>query len=251
MINTERVGGITIIWLNHGKVNALDVELLDALSRELDTLRATDVGAIVLASSTHVFSAGVDLARVINEPSSYTDNLVRAITTTVTTLFTYPTPTVAAINGAAIAGGCVLACACDYRIIANQAQIGTTELPVGVPFPSAALAVVEYATGSQAEKVVFTGTTYPGTEAISIGLADEVADPESVVRRAIVKAEELARIPGDTYALTKRQMRAPVAEKIVAQKGVDSDVAKLWSTEATRIRLVRYLEDLKSRRNLD
>src|SRR5690348_343552 len=140
MINTTCVGDTAIIRLDHGKVNALDVELLDALGNELDGLPAANVSAIVLTSARHVFCAGVDLVRVIDEPPSYADALVRAITRTVVTLFTYPVPTVAAINGAAIAGGCVLACACDYRIIAAQGRIGTTELVVGVPFPSSALA---------------------------------------------------------------------------------------------------------------
>src|SRR5262249_21384664 len=149
MINTERVGDTIIIRLDHGKVNALDVELLVALREELDSLQASTASAIVLASARQVFCAGVDLVRGINEPPSYADPLVHAITTTLGALFAYPVPTVAAINGAAIAGGCVLACACDYRLIVAGAQIGVTDLVVGVPFPSAALAVVQYAFGSK------------------------------------------------------------------------------------------------------
>ena len=68
----------------------------------------------------------------------------------------------AAINGAAIAGGCVLACACDRRLISPEAQIGASEVRVGVPFPVAALEVMRYACGDHAEEVLLGGRTYRG-----------------------------------------------------------------------------------------
>ena len=73
---------------------------------------------------------------------------------TLETLFCFPKPTVAAVNGAAVAGGCILACACDRRLMADGARIGASELAVGVPFPVAALEILSHACGSRTEDLV-------------------------------------------------------------------------------------------------
>ena len=90
-----------------------------------------------------MFSAGVDLFRVIDGGAAYPDRFLPAMRRFFQTLLTFPKPVVAAVNGHAIAGGCIIAAACDYRIMATgNGRIGVPELSVGVPFPTLPFVIV-------------------------------------------------------------------------------------------------------------
>jgi enoyl-CoA hydratase len=151
VIEIQTVGTVRVLALASGRVNALDVELLEELTATIRELQGSGAGALVVTGAGRVFSAGVDLNRVLQGGPDYVDRLIPAISEMATAVFGYPAPTVAAVNGAAIAGGCVLACACDRRLISPDAQIGATEVRVGVPFPAAALEVARYACGNPAD----------------------------------------------------------------------------------------------------
>ena len=161
---------VQLLTFSSGRVNAQDVELLKELTGALGELRSSGAGALVVTGAGRAFSAGVDLNRVVDGGAGYTDRLVPALSEAFEAMFSYPGPTVAAINGAAIAGGCVLACACDRRLIGPEAQIGASEVRVGVAFPVAALEVMRYACGDRAEDVLLGGRLYRGDEAIANGL---------------------------------------------------------------------------------
>ncbi|TMD98567.1 MAG: enoyl-CoA hydratase/isomerase family protein, partial [Chloroflexi bacterium] len=139
MIRVDHEDGVAVVRLEHGKVNALDVELLRAATATLRELASAP--AIVLTGRGSAFCAGVDLRRVLDGGPAYSADLVDAISEAVLALFDHPRPVVAAINGHAIAGGCVLAAACDLRLMSGG-SIGVTEVLVGVHFPTAALEVV-------------------------------------------------------------------------------------------------------------
>src|SRR5262245_9944474 len=129
--------------MNHGKVSALDLELCEAISA---ALRDFDSGPVVFTGTGNVFSAGVDLWKVADGGAEYIRAFLPALVDAFDAVFTCPVPVVAAINGHAIAGGCVLAAACDHRIMTSgPARIGVPELLVGVPFPGLALDIVEHA----------------------------------------------------------------------------------------------------------
>ncbi|HEV7359628.1 MAG TPA: enoyl-CoA hydratase-related protein, partial [Mycobacterium sp.] len=104
---------VRVLTLSSGRVNALDVEVLEELAGSVRELQDSGNGPLVVTGAGRVFSAGVDLNRVVDGGRGYTDRLVPALSNAFDALFCFPWPTVAAINGAAIAGGCVLACACD------------------------------------------------------------------------------------------------------------------------------------------
>ncbi|HYQ35408.1 MAG TPA: enoyl-CoA hydratase/isomerase family protein, partial [Mycobacterium sp.] len=133
---------VRVLTFSSGRVNAQDVELLEELTGAFGELERSGAGALVVTGGGRAFSAGVDLNRVVEGGAGYTDRLIPALSDAFDAMFCYPGPTVAAINGAAIAGGCVLACACDRRLISPDAQIGASEVRVGVPFPAAALEVM-------------------------------------------------------------------------------------------------------------
>src|SRR5450631_4073047 len=145
VVGVRREGLVAIVELSRGKVNAIDVDLMEQLRATLDGLEHDpDVGAVVLTGAGRVFSAGVDLRQVVDASPGYAERLVTGLRDGLEALFRFPKPTVAAVNGAAVAGGCILACACDRRLMADNARIGASELAVGVPFPVAALEIVHH-----------------------------------------------------------------------------------------------------------
>ncbi|OBK02566.1 enoyl-CoA hydratase/isomerase family protein [Mycobacterium sp. 1245852.3] len=246
VIDIDTVGSVQVLTLSSGPVNAQDVELLEELASAVNELARSDAGALVVTGAGRAFSAGVDLNRVVQGGAGYTDRLVPALSAAFEAMFGYPGPTVAAINGAAIAGGCVLACACDRRLISPQAQIGAAEVRVGVPFPVAALEVMRYACGVHADEVLLGGRNYRGAEAVARGLAHRVVDDE-LLEAALAEASDLGSIPPDAYRQTKTQLHAPTTARIQEARGVDDEVRRMWGTDETLERIAAYVERLRRR----
>jgi Enoyl-CoA hydratase/isomerase len=143
MIEIEPHRKNSVFRTAHGKANALDTELCEAITVRLEEHRHSSMQALVFIGQGQIFSAGVDLLRVLDGGPAYLEVFLPALSKAFETLFCFPKPVIAAINGHAIAGGCVLACAADYRIMAHQAgRIGVPELLVGVPFPTVALEIM-------------------------------------------------------------------------------------------------------------
>jgi enoyl-CoA hydratase len=242
MIERSQHEGILTLRLAHGKASALDVELLDALLRELEEV-ATDVRAIVLTGTGSIFSAGVDLFRLTQEDAAYVGHFLPLLSRFLCTLFTFPRPVVAAVNGHAIAGGCVLVLACDVRLMAEgTGRIGVPELLVGVPFPAAPLEIVRFAVPwDRIQSLIYTGRTLPSREALAAGLVDEVVAAESLLARAQEIAGQLAQIPPNVFRLTKQSLRAPSVERIERASEQDQGVLKVWAEDETRAHIREYL----------
>ena len=246
MIEIHTVEAVQVLTISAGRVNALDVQLLEELTYAVGELRTSGAGALVVTGAGRVFSAGVDLNRVVEGGAGYTDRLVPALSEAFEALFCYPGPTVAAINGAAIAGGCVLACACDRRLISPDAQIGASEVRVGVPFPVAALEVMRYACADHAGEVLLGGRVYRGAEAVASGLAHRVV-AEDLLKAAVAEASDLGGIPVDAYRHTKAQLRAPTVARIRDAGDIDDEVRELWGAADTQQRIAAYVEGLRRR----
>ncbi|MEB3982807.1 enoyl-CoA hydratase/isomerase family protein [Mycobacterium sp. 663a-19] len=246
MIKIQTVGTVRVLALSSGRVNALDVELLEELTAAVRELQGSGAGALVVTGAGRVFCAGVDLNRVLQGGAEYTDRLIPALADAFVALFGYPGPTVAAVNGAAIAGGCVLACACDRRLAGPDAQIGASEARVGVPFPAAALEVVRHACGDHAEEVLLGGRLYRGDDAVARGLAHRVV-ADDLVGAAVAEAADLGEISVDAYRHTKAQLRAPALARIGEAGAIDREVRELWGAEETRRRIADSLERLRRR----
>ncbi len=117
MIAVDHHDGVAVVRLEHGKVNVLDLELLQALSATLAELH--DADAIVLTGAGRAFSAGVDLKRLLDGGPDEVEEFLLALDAGLLALYDYPRPAVAAVNGHAIAGGCILVQACDYRLMSG------------------------------------------------------------------------------------------------------------------------------------
>ena len=245
-IEIRSEGTVRVLALSSGRVNAMDVELLEALTSAVGELERSGGGPLVITGAGKVFCAGVDLNSVVEGGSAYTDRLIPALSEAFSAVFGYPGPTVAAVNGAAIAGGCVLACACDRRLISPDAKIGATEVRVGVAFPVAALEAVRHACGDGAEEVLLGGGTYRGAEAVTRGLAHEVV-AEGLLKAAVAEASGLGEIPAEAYRHTKAQVRAPAVARIRQGGDIDAEVRRIWGADETQRRLAASLEQLRRR----
>lgn len=215
MIRREERGPLTVLRLEHGKVNALDTELLRDLIEALDEADRSPARALVLTGSGSSFSAGVDLWQVLDGGAEYIRVFLPLLTQCLEKLFTFPRPVVAAVTGHAIAGGCIVACACDRRLMAaGRGRVGVPELLVGVPFPALALEIVRAATSeSVAADLALTGQTHGPEEALRRGLVDSVVEPADLLERACEVASSLAAVPAAAFALVKRQLRQPALER--------------------------------------
>jgi len=231
MIEVDDREGVAVVQLAHGKVNALDLELLHGITATFTELDRNDTPAVVFTGSGRAFSAGVDLWRIIDGGADYVRQFLPALEAAFLAVFTVGKPTVAAINGHAIAGGAVLAAACDQRVMSGG-TIGVTELLVGVPFPPTALYILGHALGEKAaRKAVLTGATLAPHEALAAGGIDEIGPVET----AVARARTLAEIPADTFRLTKAQLHAGV------HRGPDPRVEELWIRAVEDGRIERFM----------
>ena len=240
MIEVDEHGAVRVVRLNHGKVNALDLELLRALK---DTFAALGDAAVVLTGAGHCFSAGVDLRRVLEADADYAAAFLPALNAACRAVFEHPRPVVAAVNGHAIAGGCILALACDRRFMAGG-TIGVTELAVGVPYPSEPMQILRFAAGAAAAGLALSARTMPPEEALRLGLVDAVVAPAELPERALAEAGRLARIPADTFALTKRQLRRDAVAAMDAGRSDDERVVAGWTSPGSRAAIAAYFEAL-------
>jgi enoyl-CoA hydratase len=243
MIEVTHSEGITTLRLAHGKASALDLELVEGLARAIAEVTASEeTRAVILTGTGSIFSAGVDLFRLADGGREYADRFVPALSRMLLELFALPKPLVVAVNGHAIAGGCIFTLAGDYRIMASgNGRIGIPELLVGVPFPPSVIEAVRFALPPQhLQMLMYTGRTLPCDEALRYGIIDEIS--ESLPERADALARHFASLPPRAFALAKRQVRDRTIRhaKHYANE-LDAEVRELWGDPETIARVREYL----------
>ena len=242
MISVEVRGQVAVVQMRHGKANALDTALCRSLTEEFGELVGRGCRAAVLTGRGSIFSAGVDLLRLRDGGPGYLDEFLPALSQVFLAVFDCPVPVIAAVNGHAIAGGCILTCACDYRVMnEGHGRIGVTELLVGVPFPVTALEILRFAAGTRIEELAYFGRTYRAAEAVSLGLVDEAVAETQVLARAAEVAAELAALPAEPLRHTRRQVRGPVLDRIAQQRATDSEVHRMWDSPSARQTVEAYV----------
>ena len=246
MIDIKTQAGIAVLTLTHGKANALDIELCEALTARFQELRGSDAKAVVLTGQGKIFSAGVDLIRLSEGGAASVRKFLPALHKLYDTVFYHPKPVVAAINGHAIAGGCVLACCADRRIMANDGgRIGVTEMLVGVPFPALAFEIMRHATPPYFfSETILSGATFAAEVAAHRGWVNEAVEPALVMERAIAAAQSLAALSPAAFAQTKMQIRQAVTERMTQSgEATDKAVTAIWTAPET----LHYIRDYVAR----
>ena len=244
MIQRDDRDGIRILRLAHGKVSAMDIELGEALRQEMADAAAAPVKAVIVTGTGSSFSAGVDLFRVINDGPEYGRRFLPVLDGFLRAALTLPKPLVAAINGHAIAGGCILAACCDHRIMVEGAgRIGIPELGVGVPFPALPLQIMAARlTDAALRDLVFTARTVLVDEARTLGLIDEKCPSGMLLDRAIDAASRLASIPAGAFALTKEAFHAPILARTAQLGDLNTRVVDAWKQQHTYDTIRAYLD---------
>ena len=242
MFETTMHGEIAVVTMAHGKANALDTEFCEAIVGKLDELRGTARG-VVWTGKGRIFSAGVDLRRILDAGEAYGHTFLPALSRAFKALYAFPHPMVTAINGHALAGGCIIAIAGDHRVMTDaNASIGVPELRVGVPLPSMALEMIRQVTGIHAPRVLYRGERHDPQQALALGLVDELAPADEVLNRAIAAAEDLCSLAPESFAVTKWQLREQVFLRLHELEDEEREVERLWALPETHDRIRAYVD---------
>jgi enoyl-CoA hydratase/carnithine racemase len=245
-ISLEADAGIGTIRLDRPPMNALNAQVRDEL-REAAAQAAVrkDVRAVVVYGGEKVFAAGADIKEMAG--LSYADMVGRSgpLQAAFTAVARIPKPTVAAVTGYALGGGCELALACDVRIAADDARLGQPEVLLGIiPGAGGTQRLSRLVGPAKAKDMIFTGRFVGADEALRIGLVDQVVASADVYRTAQAWAARFAN--GPAYALR--------AAKEAIDQGLESDLgtgleierqhfAALFATEDSAIGLRSFVEN--------
>ncbi|MBI1746495.1 MAG: enoyl-CoA hydratase/isomerase family protein [Acidobacteria bacterium] len=210
IVHIERTEQVAIVRIDRPPANAIELALAAQLEAALTRLTdEANIRAIVFTGTGRFFSAGLDLKIVPTYGVEDQKALIMTINRLIHRLYSLALPTVAAVNGHAIAGGLVTMLTCDYRIgTTASCQMGLTESRVGIPYPAAAMEVVRAELPpAVARTLVLRGLNSGSETALAHGLLDELQSPETLLARAREVAVDLASMPTLAYARIKRQLR--------------------------------------------
>jgi len=245
MIELDQQNSIAIIKMNHPPANAINATFLSTLNEAVTDQIASDSKAIILTGNGNIFSAGVDLVQLLEGGAQYIGDFLVKLEQMLETLFFCPKPLIAAINGHAIAGGCVIACCADRRLMVDgKARIGVPELRVGVPFPVIIMELMRAKVSSACfEEIMLGGASYLPKDAAQKGLVDEIIAAEDLMEKALDSAESLASIRPEIYSFTKTQIRQPIREIVDSKNKIMADDIKIrWESKQTIQAITKYVE---------
>lgn len=208
LIHVEHQEEVVLLKLNRGVTNALNLQLVNQLAENLQKVRAnSDVHGLVLGSSNEKFlSIGFDIPELFELTRKDFRVFYHAFNRVCMALYTLPKPTIAAITGHAIAGGCILALCCDYRFIAaGRKLMGLNEVKLGVPVPYPGDCVLRHLVGTRnAREILEGGELHHPEESLQLGMVDQVVPVEQVLPKSIERAKLLGTLPQNAFGMIKR-----------------------------------------------
>jgi enoyl-CoA hydratase len=214
-----RPGGICLLTLDKPPANAIDERLLADLDDALDRAGSDDaVRAVVLSGAGAFFSGGFDFAAPRRDDADAVE-LYRHYRDVHVRLLALPKPTLAMVNGHAIAGGLVIALACDYRLgVEGDYRVGLNEVAVGAAFPRAAFEIVRLRLPhARASDLILGAAMYPAIQAGRLGVIDDICPATTFAETAFARAARLAGFPREAYAHAKAALIAEAVARIAAE----------------------------------
>jgi enoyl-CoA hydratase/carnithine racemase len=233
---------VTILRLNRGITNPINLKMVNDLAETLRSLKLNPkTRCLVLTSaSDKFFSIGFDLPYLLDLPRVDFESFYQVFNQLCLDLFVFPKPTIAAINGHAVAGGYILALCCDYRLIAEGRRMtGLNEVLLGVPVPYLAdCALRSLVGGTQAREILELGQFYPPDQAFHKGMVDQLLPPDELLRSALEQAKTLGALPEAAFTAIKTSRFEPVIAQVTAsQEEKDRQFIDCWYSETARAKL--------------
>lgn len=230
-------GKIATVELSRGKVNAINEAFTEELRNCFEELASDpEVNAVIITGRDKFFSFGLDIPGFLSYAKKDFIRFVTKFADLYTYLFLFPKPVVASLNGHTIAGGCMLATACDYRIMASgKGRISLNEINFGSSLFPGSAEMLQYCVGRRnAETVAYTGAMFSAEEAKALGLVDLVVTADSLQDAAVKIADDLARKHGPAFASIKKLLRAEVGETM-KRKDLQyrDEMVDIWYSEDT------------------
>jgi len=206
--------GVFVLTLNAPKVNALSTAMLSRIHYLATDLTLLNAGAVVITGGDRLFAAGADISEFGGPEDAA--RIGAAFHAALNAVATLPCFTIAAVSGYALGGGCELSMACDYRIASTKAVFGQPEILLGIiPGGGGTQRLPRLVGASRAKEIMATGRQVKAEEALAIGLANEVVEPDALMTRALELASTIAS-------------GATVATRLIKQavdQGMETDLA--------------------------
>jgi enoyl-CoA hydratase len=238
----ELVDDCAIVRMNTNKVNVQNEDFFRDLHDAFDRLEQDFAPyPVVLTGQGDIFSAGIDFSYSFDIFENGGLEAIREwyhnYRATNLRLFQYTRPTVAALNGHAIAGGFVTALGCDFRVAARKpVRFGLNEVSIGVPMPAAYVEIIKYALGDRIAALATLGSQLYGLEAAEeLGFFHESAEPDQLLTVAIGWAKCVSPDSNQAYSMSKKALQDGVIRQIEERATVlDSVLAEGISEEGSR-----------------
>lgn len=222
----------TIVLQGPGK-NSLSTELM---SRTLAAVREAGDAPIFLTGEGDAFSAGLNLKEIASLEVEGLTRFLGVLEDLVQALYEHPGPTLAWVNGHAIAGGCVMALCCDVRVMTARegVRMGLNEVALGLRFPPRTYKMcANRVPGPSLARVLLEAELYRAPEAVQLGLVDVLGEEAE----ARARLERLASHPRDAYAAAKRAVRGTLAVPDAEQRRFVTEVVPTWAAPELKERL--------------
>jgi len=233
-----RVDGVAVLTLERGKVNALNELLVDNLMDVFEDLERDDgVKAVVLTGRGKFFSFGFDVPEFLGYAKGDFIRFLRKFTRLYTKMFIFPKPLLAALNGHAIGGGCMLALACDERLmVPGKAKISLNEITFGSTVFAGSVEMLRFCAGRKnAQTILFGGDMFSAEDAARLNVIDRVVSEEKLLDESVKRAAELGGQQAAAFRSLKKLLRQPAAQEMVG-KEEDSlrEFVEIWYSDDTR-----------------
>jgi methylglutaconyl-CoA hydratase len=251
-IQVAQHDGIAKITLNRpDKRNAISFQLVEELMAALDEIEGSQSQVVILTGAGKAFCAGMDLDELKTLLGKTHDDNVKdsaRMARIFRRLYEFPKPTIAAVNGAAIAGGTGLATMCDFTLAVPDAKFGYTEVRIGF-VPAIVSSILVWQVGHKiARDLLLTGRLFDAAEAHRYGLVNEVVPPERLLERAHGLAAQLLENSPSSVRATKNLINRFIASQLDQQiADAIEDNARIRTTADFREGISAFLEKRKPR----
>lgn len=249
-IQIEKKENYAILQLNRGKVNAINHEMVIEIREAFQDFNKSDsIKGVIVTGIPNFFSAGLDVIELFSYDRNQIDQFFADFGGMFLDMVTFQKPLIAAITGYSPAGGCVIAVACDYRVMAegDKYTIGLNEVAVNIQISQNLVDAYSFWVGSaKAHELILSGKLLKVQEAKSVGLVDEIVKLEEVINRAEKKMQQYLSADYEILINTKQKLRKHWLEKLDTSPNGDlQQTAQLWWKPEIRAKMEAFVNSLQ------